>query len=53
MSNLTDEFIEWVLSEYHIKLSGISNNNTDAFKKLLPDLEAMLKSNEEQNNDNK
>lgn len=53
MSNLTDEFIEWVLSEYHIKLSGVSNNNAYTLKKLFPDLEAMLKSNEEQNNDNK
>lgn len=52
MSKLTEDFIEWVLSEHHIKLSMISNN-ADIFQKLFPYLEEILKSNEEQNNDNK
>lgn len=49
MSKLTDDFIEWVLSEYHIKLTAVPSDNPDTFEKIFPYLAAMLKSAEENN----
>lgn len=49
MSKFTDDFIAWVLSEYHIKLTAVPSDNPDTFEKIFPDLAAMLKSEEENN----
>ena len=49
MSKLTDEFIEWALSEYGIHLTAQPNPDGDTFEKIFPYLAAMLKSAEENN----
>ena len=50
MSKLTDDFIEWVLSEYGIHLTAKPNPDGDSFEKIFPDLYFLLKENNDDNN---
>ena len=47
MSKLTDDFIEWALSEYKIHLTAKPSLNGEKFEDLFPELYFLLKQDEE------